>query len=48
MSEEGETTTVKELIKNHPKLVGMLFATMIAISQASAAAATAASTTAGP
>jgi len=48
MSETDETTTVAELLKDHPKIVGMLFALTLAISQAGAVAATAGSTTAGP
>jgi hypothetical protein len=46
---EDDSATVTELLKEHPKLVGMLFAVTIAISQAGAAAAsTAGSVTAGP
>jgi len=46
---EDDSATVKELLKEHPKLIGMLFAVTIAISQASAVAAdTIGSTTSGP
>jgi hypothetical protein len=46
---EDDSATVKELLKDHPKLIGMLFAATLAISQAGAVAAdTIGSTTAGP
>jgi|GEM_PF-681233 len=46
---EDDSATVKELLKEHPKLIGMLFAVTLAISQASAVAAeTSGSVHAGP
>jgi hypothetical protein len=45
---EDDSPQMKELLKDHPKLVGMLFAVTLAISQAGAAAATSGSVTAGP
>jgi hypothetical protein len=45
---EDDSATVKELLKDHPKLIGMLFAATLAISQAGAAAATSGSVVSGP
>jgi hypothetical protein len=46
---EDDSATVKELLKDHPKLIGMLFAVTLAISQAGAVAAdTHGSVVAGP
>ncbi|ACV46308.1 MULTISPECIES: DUF7503 family protein [Halomicrobium] len=44
----SQTQSVKDTLASHPKLIGMIFAVLLLLTQAGAAAGAAAATFAGP